>query len=128
MNKKLYKGTFNNSGELIELYTHAYRESEAWHNFIVQIAGRLAITNFAARMRFLQNKNNNTIKEVTEKVSSRKKNIKATLSVDLTTNIAFLPPGTYEVAVQDCFVEEGAVKLKVMVIKSHIGEEAKKDG
>ena len=55
----LFKGTFNWYYELHTLYTHAKNESEAFNNFIVQLAKLLKVTRLCIYYYFIDEKKDN---------------------------------------------------------------------
>lgn len=51
--KHLYKGTFNNSGEILEIYTNAYSFKEAYYRLTIKLTKRLKLRSaLAVRSRF----------------------------------------------------------------------------
>lgn len=50
--KRLYKGTFNNSGEILEIYTSAYSFKEAYYRMTTKLAKKLKTYAYVMRNRF----------------------------------------------------------------------------
>ena len=64
MKKKLYKGQFNYSGELFELFTHSTSPECALLNFANQIGKKLQVGKRTVLIKFNGSINNYYIKEV----------------------------------------------------------------
>ena len=61
--KRLYKGTFNNSGETYELYTHASSSALAYYNFVNQLSKKLNVGKSTVMFKFDGSRDNYHIKE-----------------------------------------------------------------
>jgi hypothetical protein len=63
---KLYKGTFNYSGEIFEYHTQAKSQLDAYVHFCSRIATRKEITGYRVRQHFFDNTQSWKIEEVKE--------------------------------------------------------------
>lgn len=59
LNKQLYHGVFNWSGESHEMWTHADSEERAFRNFTAKLAKKLQLSRYAVAIRFLDNRADN---------------------------------------------------------------------
>ena len=64
MTKKLFKGTFNYSGYVFPLHTHAISKDRAFLNFINQISKKLNVGKATVLSRFDGSIDNYLIEEV----------------------------------------------------------------
>jgi len=62
--KKLFKGTFNYSGQIIVIYRRAYTNEKAIKLMINQLSKLIQMTPSFTRMYFNDQKNNHRIEEV----------------------------------------------------------------
>ena len=62
--RKLYRGTFNYSREILEEWCRADSEAQAWRLLTARVAMQKDVTAYDARMRFPVGKNNHIIEEV----------------------------------------------------------------
>jgi hypothetical protein len=67
MDKQLYRGVFNWSGESHEMFTRAVSKERAFKNFTAKLAKKVGMTRYAVAIRFLDNRADNyLIEKVTE--------------------------------------------------------------
>lgn len=66
VSSKLYKGNFNYSGELFELYTHAGSPELAFLNFVTQLSKQVKVGKRTIMNKFDGSSDNYYIEEVKE--------------------------------------------------------------
>lgn len=66
MSKRLFKGTFNYSGETYILYTHVSSPALAYYNFVNQLSKKLNVGKSTVMYKFDGSRDNYYIEEVKE--------------------------------------------------------------